>query len=112
MEHTPAESSKFDSRADELVYAITFDGSCESTGDVNENGRWYGLIEFDDTDDEIIAAIAAEYDLIEPAGAIVSEDSQGFVKVGYYDDGIELRKEWAQCEAECALGDESDDDES
>ena len=90
--------SKFYYNIDAYLYSM---GADEETGD-SEFGGWYGLfagpfgpsaediIEFDLTDDDV------QY-LSHMAGAILCENSQGFVSSVHYEDNDTLGYEWAKC---------------
>ena len=94
---------KFDTILDEYVYQVSLNGGCdEESGSVDETGRWYGLMRngrtiFRDHDPMLETLNAVEQDqLTSCAGVILSEDSQGFVDVAYYDTKEELDRVWAQ----------------
>lgn len=101
---------------DELAYAATMDGCDGELGDVSEHGEWYGLVYgpidpheacgIDLTDDE------RAY-LLSTAGCIVSEDSQGFVGVDWYDTKDKLEAVWlGMCEEFEANCEDSDCEDS
>lgn len=83
----PIGPGKFGSRADRRVYRITLDG-CEECGDVEGPG-WYGMIT------GRILGLAR-------AGAILREDSDGFISVNYYNDARALLDNWTRTEEHCA----------
>lgn len=97
---------------DEAVYGI----GCwdEEAGDVQENGRWYGLlrdgIEEAQDDAPELTEFEREY-LRGVAGAIVSENDQGFVSVDYFDTAEALEATWDRIEADLSPEDETDDDD-
>ena len=70
---------EFANQIDENTYEAVLEGfHSAETGSVYENGTWYGLVDH-----------VGEY-----AGAIVSEDSQGFVHVDYFKTQQELVDTW------------------
>lgn len=98
---------KFDTIVDSYVYDVSLSGCDEETGSVDETGRWYGLIRghiLPDPGESPLTGTAlndAETALLaRSAGAILSEDSQGFVSVEYFTDMAKLDREWAAIEAE------------
>ena len=99
---------KYDSIVDQYVHALTMDGwTSEETGDVQENGTWYGLVKFNLADIEKVAReeedeLTAEEreELSTTVGAIVHEDDQGFVGVNYFDSVAKMNKAWKAVEAE------------
>lgn len=100
---------KFQTEADEYVHSLTLDTSWleAETGDV-QFGGWFGLVSFN-------AEAAAEVGRLrgEPGGrcvwtdegvtgfwgALVTEDSQGFVGVQYLEGLVEADEAWAEVEA-------------
>lgn len=94
----PYGPGKFDSMMDSFVYGLSLDGCDEETGSVEEDG-WYGLLrgwtipsDADLTKDE--RAVFASH-----VGAIICEDSQGFVTVDYYATPEELNEAWNAIES-------------
>lgn len=81
---------KFACEADEFVWDISLDGGIEEYGSVDE-GRWYGRIEFSNKD--IAYLLPME---IDASYAIVSEDSQGFVYVEYFQDADKWERAWEE----------------
>lgn len=85
---------KFHSRADRRVYLQSLDGGCDIISWGEYSGESSTLVE------GRILGIAK-------AGAIMHEDSQGFVTVEYFDDAAKLANEWARlqalapCECDC-----------
>ena len=105
---------KFDTILDSYVYDVSLDGGLdEELGDANGGGR-YGLMRdgktiFRDNDPFLETLNDAERELLESsAGVIISEDSQGFVGVGYYETEAELDAAWAAIEADFEDEDEAD----
>jgi len=103
----PYGPGKFDTMLDAYVYDV----SCESgpdaeCGSVDEVGHWYGLMRrgstiFRNHDPNLEPLTDAERNyLVSCAGAIIREDSNGFVDVTYYDTMAELDAAWAEIEAE------------
>lgn len=100
--------SKFYYNIDAYLYAM---GADKETGESEYDG-WYGLfagpfepsaediIEFDLTDDDV------QY-LSHMAGAILRENSQGFVNSWHYEDNDSLGIGWA----ECNVGEDEDEEE-
>jgi hypothetical protein len=98
---------KFDTILDAYVYAVSLDGGCDDElGDVSENGRWYGVLRdgrsiFRNHDPMLETLNEAEQEMLtSSAGVILSEDSQGFVSVDYYDTPEELDAGWAALQAQ------------
>ena len=111
----PYGTGKFDTMLDAYVYAVSLDGGTDAEcGSVHETGHWYGLMRhghtiFRDHDPFQEPLNDAERDLLlSSAGCILSEDSQGFVSVEYFDTAAELDDAWAEIEAAHAA-DESED---
>ena len=103
---------KYDTILDSVVDNGEFD---ESVGEV-EYDTFYGLItdlELDDADRAELNAEEIAY-LKRQRGAIVHENSQGFVYIDYYTSKAVLKKAWSQIEADDAGnyedGDDGDDD--
>jgi hypothetical protein len=102
---------------DEVVYDLSLCGCDDECGDVQTTG-WFGRLDGPFRSDgpfaDISATAVAEHALTSDelsylagvAGAIISEDSNGFVSVAYFDDAEELSRVWDRIVAEC---DESDD---
>ena len=106
----PYGPGKFDSIIDGYVYDTTLDGCCEEAGDVSGPG-WHARVPLGDgeTLKQIHEHAAEQGDqltteeeeqILNHAGAIVSENDQGFVGVSYYDTEKELEKAWADVEEE------------
>jgi hypothetical protein len=109
----PYGPGKFSTVLDSYVYGVSLDGGTDDElGSVSENGHWYGLMRhghsiFKDHDPllETLTESEGEY-LKSCAGAILSEDSQGFVYVEYFATMAELDAKWAEIEIETAHDDE------
>jgi len=103
----PYGPGKFSTILDAYVYSVSLEGSCDAeAGDVQENGHWYGLMRHGhtiwsdaDQDREALNETEQEY-LRACAGAILAEDSQGFVYVTYFDAMEALDAAWEAIEAE------------
>ncbi|MCP5101890.1 MAG: hypothetical protein GY950_00840 [bacterium] len=96
---------KFHTLLDLYIYHIETD---DDLGDVQDFG-WYGIIrDLELSEVEAVARdefkdtlTAAEKELIrDTAGAIVSEDSQGFYSVELFEDSDALEADWENLEAE------------
>ncbi len=109
---------KFDTILDSYVYSVSLDGTCEECGSV-DTGRWYGMMRgslslshADSRDSDYFDLNSAERaELTRYAGVIVSEDSQGFVSVEYYETVEELGEAWALIEEEEARRYEEENEE-
>lgn len=94
----PAPPGKFEGGyvIDESVYELMLDGPDEEVGDVFGKGMWYSLLEsLDGLDTSDFTEDEKEF-IAEQVGAIISEDSQGFVTVEYFDSHKELEKAWRE----------------
>lgn len=101
---------KFDTILDSYVYALTLEGyGDDNLGDAQDFGffEWLGLglpgvdriSEIAEEKDDVLTD--EEYDLVKnSAGAILSEDSQGFVHVDYFEHLDELKEAWEELEDE------------
>lgn len=94
----PALPGKFEGGyvIDEVVYELSLDGADEEVGDVIEEGVWYGLLESLDGLDTSGFTEDEKKFIAEQVGAIIREDSQGFVTVEYFDSHKELKKAWRE----------------
>jgi hypothetical protein len=99
----PYGPGKFNTILDAYVYAVSLDGGCDDEhGSVDETGCWYGLMQngrsiFRDHDPLGETLNDAEREqLTSCAGVILSEDSQGFVNVEYFDMADELNAAWSE----------------
>ena len=95
---------KFFDIVDSYVYSISLDGGTdEEAGSVDRCGL-YGILRgclslshADPRDSEFFELNSAERNLLrDTAGAIMSEDSQGFVHVSYFDTTDDLERNWAE----------------
>jgi hypothetical protein len=118
---------KFDNALDEALYAISLDGADDEVGSSTEApGTWGGLMRdgaglakrIEDDRGEFPNVTSADVDYVRTtgvAGAIITENTQGFVKVAYYKSEADLEKDWDElCEDLRLEGDdedEGDDDE-
>ena len=106
---------KFDTIVDSYVYSVSLDGGCDEELGDSDIG-WYGLMRngqtiFRDHDPLLETLNEAEQELLtSSAGVILSEDSQGFVGVDYFDTEAKLDKAWAAIEA--AFYEDEDEDET
>ena len=96
----PYGPGKFNTILDSYVYSVSLGGGCdEETGD-SSYGNWYGLMRngrtiFRDHDPMLESLNDDERDkLTSSAGVILSEDSNGFVYVEYYDSAESLNSAW------------------
>ena len=97
---------KFNTVLDSLVYDLSLDGGAdEETGSVTENG-WYGLMRGPVSVPSSNLTTSEAMYLERQAGAILSENDQGFVSVEYFETVGELDEAWAQIEA--GLADETE----
>jgi hypothetical protein len=102
----PYGPGKFSTIVDAYVYDVLLDGGCDDECGESEAGGWFGLMRhghsiFRDHDPMLETLTEAEAELIKGcAGVIVSEDSQGFVSVEYFDTTEALEAEWARIQAE------------
>lgn len=110
--------SKYSNAASEYVHGLTLDQSWVDAqcGDV-QFGGWFGLVTFNREAAEEIQRLGVEggrsvYDADTDSpftgmvGAIVTEDSQGFVDVTFYAGLTELMDAWEAIEREEASDDE------
>jgi hypothetical protein len=107
----PYGPGKFNTMLDAAVWEFSLDGCDEATGDVETTG-WYGLLRgpltpapnSDDLTPSEQAFLRAH-----PAGAILSEDGQGFVTIEYYRTPAERDRAWARIEQDTAGATDDDD---
>lgn len=109
----PRGPGKFASNLDEAVYALSLDGPDEDFGDVDSYGEYVALVlhitlpelqrvvndsnggfTMRDLSDDL-----ASYKLKVPFGALVGEDSNGFVSVDYYQSSREAQSQFKEQEA-------------
>lgn len=106
---------KFDTILDSYVYDVSLEGADDECGESDSFG-WFGLMRngrtiFKDHDPFLETLNEEEQETLENcAGVIVSEDSNGFVSVDYYDTDEELNKAWADIIEECAKYEEQDEE--
>lgn len=109
----PYGPGKFSTILDAYVYDVSCSGGTEDEAGTTETGRWYGIMRggrsiFKDHDPFLESLNDAERNQLEScAGVIISEDSQGFVDVDYYDTAEQLESAWAEIE-EAEQRDEQD----
>ena len=96
---------KFNTIVDSYVYQVSLDGGPDlELGSVSENGIWYGMMRhgltiFHDNDPMLETLNDSEQELLtSSAGVIITEDSQGFVNVDYFEDMADLDKAWSRIE--------------
>lgn len=88
---------KFNTILDSYVHQMLLDGCDEEVGSVDETGRWYGLMRgpFEYSAMDLITLNKQESSfLLDSTGVIVSEDSQGFVDVDYFDPTEDIESVW------------------
>jgi len=109
----PYGPGKFFTILDAYVYSVSLDGGAdEETATVN--GSWYGLMRhgqtiFKDHDPGLESLNEEEREqLTSAAGVIISENSDGFVQVSYFDEKEKLEASWAAIQAEYAATEEEE----
>ncbi len=114
-EEPASNPGKFDNDLDHAMYLLSLDGTDEECGDSTVD-RWYGLMTNVTEDDtgtlspgakQVMRRDSMKY----PLHCIVSEDTQGFVSVDYFDSAKEAEEEWSDIESECAYEDADDGEE-
>lgn len=96
----PYGPGKFNTILDSYVYSMSLDGTDEELGESDSFG-WYGMLTGPITPRNAMMPKlnSAELTLLATcAGIILSENSQGFVTVEYYDDLETFNKEWTGLE--------------
>ena len=88
---------KFSDNVEEWVYSQSQDGVDEELGDAQTYG-WYGLMVLDK-----LVTVNQDGDDWTFAAAILTEDSQGFVSVDYFDDEGSARKAWGAIQNDYSL---------
>lgn len=106
---------KFTLMIDAYVYDLSLDGPSDECGQADTTG-WYGLMEgaLYDLNAPVHTADLTEDErtfLASVTGAIVSENSQGFVYVEYYETAEALRTAWEAITAEVAEAEADEDDD-
>lgn len=100
----PYGPGKFNTILDSYVYSVSLDGGCDMECGESDAMGWYGMMRhghtiFRDHDPMLETLNTEEQDkLTSCAGVILSEQSQGFVYVTYYDSIPELDAAWAEIE--------------
>jgi len=91
----PYGAGKFRTMLDEAVFGLALCGGNEAVGD-EWSPRHTLLLGWQDGDFALGALTAAERDFLRTnsAGAIVTENEQGFVSVEYYADSAALWADW------------------
>lgn len=103
---TPYGLGKFSTIVDSMAYAVSLAGCDDETGDVEEGG-WYGLLRgaikvdppFADLtvqQDQELSADDRTYLAAQKGGAILAEDSQGFVSVEWFATAAALDRRWGE----------------
>jgi hypothetical protein len=111
----PYGPGKFTTILDQYVYQVSLDGGCDEEESFGDGQGWYGIMRngrtiFRDHDPLLETLNAAEQELLtSSAGVILSEDSQGFVYVSYYEDKERLERKWAEIQAQFTSDDEESD---
>ena len=91
---------KFSTILDSYVYQVSLDGGCDDESADASASAWFGLMRngrtiFRDHDPLLETLNETERDaLCASAGVILTEDSNGFVYVDYYDTDAELDAAW------------------
>lgn len=94
---------KFDTMLDAYVYKLSLHGCDDECGESDTTG-WHGILRGIQVDGAF-CDVGASADVNEDekqflrehsAGAIVSEDSQGFVTVEYFDNEDKREKAWSE----------------
>jgi len=105
---------------DSAMYQLSLDGCTSECGDVSTVG-WYGLLVARDetglvmrpqgfANPEGIDTTEAENEFLKlQAACIISEDSQGFVSVEYFEDANKAEAAYSAIEAECAMAEEENE---
>ncbi len=106
---------------DSLLHVLSLDGVDDEIGEADTTG-WFGLVTWESGEVVTLLNEVAEEEGEEPlneaevreysptVGAVIGENSQGFVSVKWYDDKETLRQEWDAVveEIEKAFGPEDD----
>lgn len=94
---------KFDLWVDSYVYGLSLDGSCDEEMGEADGPGWYGLIrgvplaEPIEPLDEAATLEPAEVEFLRnQAGVILSENSDGFVSVDYFERDSDLMAAWGE----------------
>jgi len=100
----PYGPGKFNTYIDSYVYDASLDGNLDEQCGESESTGWYGLMVgttggvrpglIDCVPSDVVPTDAEDTFLRAQAGAILSENSQGFVDVEYYTDHADLMKAW------------------
>lgn len=90
-------SGKFATETDAIVWDMSLSACDAECGDAQYGDGWHGLLTFNDGEAATVAASLGEDTMY--AGAIIREDSQGFVDVDYYEEAATLASAWADVEA-------------
>lgn len=100
----PYGPGKFDTLMDAAVYSLSLDGANDDeAGSVEETGVWYGLVTLGANSDVVVDQhcdpgdplnAAEKRFLRRQAGCVISEDSEGFVRIEYFEKEEDLMKFW------------------
>ena len=111
----PYGPGKFNTMLDAYVYQVSLDGGCDEEESLGDGQGWYGIMRngrtiFRDHDPMLETLNTDEQELLtSSAGVILSEDSQGFVYVSYYEDKDKLERKWAEIQTQFTSDDEESD---
>lgn len=109
VEMTTRGPGKFDSLVDEIAYAHTLHGCADDEAGDAEGPGWHGRVNGPlDLVEELEPGLAQEMNSADrtyladhSAGAIVGENSQGFVSVEFYADAEALDSDWNSIVEHC-----------
>jgi hypothetical protein len=110
----PYGPGKFSTVLDAYVYQVSLDGGCDAEVGSSTDVGWWGLMRhghtiFQDHDPFLEPLNEQEQEQLQNcAGCILTEDSQGFVYVEYFDNEKALDAKWAQVEHEHEQGAQDD----
>lgn len=101
MKLTPYGPGKFRCLVDVVAWSYTLEGAHDDeTGEADSVG-WFGVIfgavdpeGFEPGDGRTLSEFDRKFLANAKGGAIVSEDSDGFVSVDFFDSDADIRKEW------------------
>jgi len=102
----PYGPGKFSTILDSLVWNTTLDGCDDELGTVEDDGVWFGRLNAPVLLDgawEHLTGAERDFIRLNAAGAILSEDSAGFVYVEYFPTSSALTIAWARLEVSSGL---------
>lgn len=106
-------AGKFESEMDRAIWELSLDGGPdEEVGSSSEApGTWAGIMRdgnaiADALKQELSPGALRELREIGSAGVILTEDTQGFVQVDYYEDEHDLERAWRALEEELSIEDD------